>query len=299
MQSIEAAALYMLAQVVQLHQLWPCTPSTNEEETKQAWNGHVCAWVAMASWDMLAIIKLFVAPLLSTQELVADAAIVGLQCCLIAALFVIFAWPVSRRIRLPDAEVAIPPAGVTRRVRSPLLQSSVADEIQMAGGLWQWFKSETGLTLYRPHIQGAFFNSLAESRNGEPLRKVWKLLLELTIVTLLTSRTGLSSVRKLLWQKFKLRREQLARTRIFEHLMNHEASFHDTADTADVNGATAAGAGVCDAFDFLVLRAVPELITLVGTAVAHRAISLHSVDLLLPRSSYRKASKLVVLSVSW
>ncbi|KAL4759199.1 uncharacterized protein BDW70DRAFT_140151 [Aspergillus foveolatus] len=50
--------------------------------------------------------------------------------------------------------------------------------------------------------------------------------------------------------------------------MRHEAAFHDTVSPTDVITATNLGRTVCNAFDFIVLETLPQIITLIGAIVA-------------------------------
>ncbi|OAA55351.1 ABC transporter [Niveomyces insectorum RCEF 264] len=293
------SAAYVLALIVQLDQLWPCAPAEEQEERKLGWHGHVWSWTAMAVWNVLAIVELALAPHPSTPALVGSATVVALQCCLTASLPAVFIGCGRGRIRLViDAEAR--PGGAASsesRPPPPVLRSSVADEIRTAGGFWHWarkfkiFKNwiwpadvpwvwprivaalvlllgETGLSLYQPRVYGAFLDSVVRMYQGGPASKVWTSMATLAIVQFASSGTGLSSLRNLLWQKFKLRRERLARTRIFEQIMNYDAAFHDAADQTDVRRAAEAGAGVCEALDFLLLRVLPQLLTHVATTMA-------------------------------
>ncbi|KAL2809709.1 ABC transporter type 1, transmembrane domain-containing protein [Aspergillus cavernicola] len=123
------------------------------------------------------------------------------------------------------------------------------------------------LTLYTPYVKGAFVESVMQAYTDREPGLVWKPLALLMAVKLANSGTGLASLQELLWQKFKVSREERAKKRIYTHLMCHEAAFHDAASPTDVIMATDLGRTVCNALDFIVLDTVPQIITFIGAII--------------------------------
>ncbi|KAI9824712.1 MAG: hypothetical protein M1819_000807 [Sarea resinae] len=304
-QPMAAALLYMLALLLQIDHLWPCTAEEKEEE-KPAWHAYVGSWTAMAVFDILAIVELALTPPSSKFDLVCGAVATSLRCCLEFALFIVFArsdrggyiWLGDDVEMPPDADAA---AAVEdgndeeggKKLGTAELRHSVGDEIRAAGGRWPWLKkfhiflpwiwpsglpwmklrivaalvlmsAQMALTLYMPHIDGAFVESVVRAYADRDPSPVWPALALLMAVRLADSGYGLDGLQQLLWQKFKLYREQQARTDIYAYLMGHEAAFHNAADPTDVTLAVSRGVAVCEALDFIVRQMVPQVITLVG-----------------------------------
>ncbi|KAL4948045.1 P-loop containing nucleoside triphosphate hydrolase protein [Aspergillus filifer] len=179
------------------------------------------------------------------------------------------------------------------------LRQSIRDTIREAGGSWQWAKkfriflpwiwpsvlpwmklrvfasllillAQMLLKLYTPYVEGLFVEGLSQAfKNGvssPDWKPLWKPLTLLTAMRL-AMYTGLDSLETLLWRSFSSSRQQLANTRIYTHLMRHEAAFHDMVSPTDVTLAIDLGMNVCNALDSLVLRTVPEIATFIGAVI--------------------------------
>ncbi|KAL3469042.1 P-loop containing nucleoside triphosphate hydrolase protein [Aspergillus californicus] len=300
-QPLAVTLLYILALLLQIDHLWPSTT----EEKQPAWHAHLGSWTVMAVLDMLAIVEFAIVPHSSTFNPVCGTVAASLRCCLGLALFVIFAWPDrGGHIRLGDsieddtttARSNLGNGGGGKRPESLALGQNVRDNIRAAGGPWLWAKrfriflpwiwpsnlpwiklcvfasllirlGDMLLTLYTPYVKGAFVESVMQGYTDREPGLVWKPLALLMAVRLANSGTGLGSLQQLLWEKFKLSREERAKTRIYTHLMRHEALFHDAASPTDVLTATDLGKTVCDALDFIVLHIVPQIITFISAII--------------------------------
>lgn len=213
-----------------------------------------------------------------------------------------------------------------RKKISPKLQKSVSDEIRSAGGRWKWMKKfriflpwiwpsglpwmkvriiyalvvlglETLLSLYIPYVHSAFVKSVVQAYADRDLIPVWKALAQVVVVEFANSDSGRSAVRQLLWDKFKLSREEEVRKLVHEHLMGHEAAFHNSADPTDISTAIEKSNQVCSALDFLVFFTTPQVLRLFGAGATvwslygpHVALVLGTIsalDLLLVLRSNR------------
>ncbi|KIW76732.1 hypothetical protein Z517_09176 [Fonsecaea pedrosoi CBS 271.37] len=94
---------------------------------------------------------------------------------------------------------------------------------------------ETLLSLCVPDVQGAFAQSVVQAYTAQHLGSVWKPLVLVVVVQFANSSSGLLAVPTLLWAKFKLGRKAKVRKLVYEHLMNHEAAFHNSTDPTDIS----------------------------------------------------------------
>ncbi|KAL4758412.1 ABC transporter ATP-binding protein [Aspergillus foveolatus] len=297
---LAATLLYILALLLQIDHLWPSTV----EEKQPAWHVHLGSWTIMAVLDMLAIVQLAIIPPFSKFNLVCGAVATSLRCCLELALFTMFAWPDrGGHIRLGDGvedhtamRSNLHNGRDGRRLESFASGQNVRDSIRAAGGPWPWARrfriflpwiwpsnlpwmklyafaslltllGNMWLRLYTPHVKGEFVESVMQAYTGRELGPVWKPLALLMAVKLANSGNGLASMQELLWQKFKLSRQERAGICIYAHLMRHEAAFHDMVSVTDLTTATNLGRVVCNALDFLMLDTFPQIITFIGAVV--------------------------------
>ncbi|OAL30154.1 hypothetical protein AYO20_08870 [Fonsecaea nubica] len=257
--SLAVATLYVLAFLVQLSHLLPTPVQANDDKIEPSWHAFVEAWTLMILSDVLAIFDIYTRldnDATSTPNSPTSPRMAAPSPFSIAT---------TTTGKGSSAQQRNKPQSKKRKC-SPTLRRNVSEEIRGAGGRWQWMKkfrifvpwvwpsqrpwmkvhivcaiivlgTETLLSLYASYVQGAFVQSVVQAYTAQHLSTAWKPPALVVVVQFAYSSSGLSAVRTLLWAKFKLGRKAKVRKLVYEHLMSHEAAFHNSTDRTDISTA--------------------------------------------------------------
>ncbi|KAL6413030.1 ATP-binding cassette sub-family B member 6, mitochondrial [Ilyonectria robusta] len=292
--------LQILALAIQIDQLYPCI-AEDKEDRKPIWHAYLGSWITMAVADTLAIVRLALMARSLTFDVVYTGMAASLRCFLELTLLAIFSRAnVEGYIQLgDDIETGTTTAGnnsnseETERPEPPVLQQSVRDEIRATGGLWPWLKKfhiflpwvwpssklqqlfilsalalklgETALELIIPRCEAGFIESLIQAFNDREPGSALPALALYMAVGFLSSPYGLPTLRSLLWKEVDIHRNERVQLSIYAHLMKHEAAFHNSNNSKDIETSVDMGSTVCQTLDFIVLTTLPQIIKLVSS----------------------------------
>ena len=278
-----ATTLYINAVYVHIHTLWPGPRQLSRASPR--------VWALGVVFEIPTVVGFSYMHTQSFDLIVAGVA-AGLRFCSIIALAAVFAWPDrGGRIRLNDEG-----SRETYRGKGFSQLATVADSIRTAGGYRKWMKRfhvfrgfmlpmdqpwmwwciasalvlllcDTLLDLTIPYFHQDFYDRFVEDVT-RGTRLSWAAMIRLAVLNTITSWCGISSVQSLLWQKFDVEREKRTLETIYGRLMLHEAAFHDSHTRTQITSAIASGNGICDAFDYILLSTLPNVITFIGVGTA-------------------------------
>lgn len=284
--------LYILGLLLQIDYL--CSP--NEE--KLAWHAVLGSWIIMAVFDLLSIVGF-----------ANVSRYVILRFCLVVVLFILFARPNREdHVRLTDNNSENGTAVRSDRTggrgeRLRLYSGSVQNQIRAAGGTWPWVKKfriflpwiwpsgkpwmmacvvvaqllqqvEIAIDVYTPYAGGVFFETVLRVHTDGNVFPNWTALS--VLLGLRLAAKCVAHIRELLQLDFDQFREMQVAKSTHEHLMDHDAAFHDKTNPLELLEASNSGSKIRKALDFL-LETIPKITKfIVGTIASFSLCGPHA-----------------------